>query len=400
MTFPSDREAKRRVLLDAVESVREVVVATADESEARGDLAPAAVRAIEDAKLWAMKLPAELGGAEADPVTQFEVIERMAYYDSSAGWATMIGATSIGWMGAFLPDAAVAQIFANGRIPRAAGGGAVPTGTVTRIEGGYLLTGTFGFVSGIPHSEWVLTSAVVPHEGEPPPGLPPEVRFFVSRTTDVKILDDWHVAGLKGSGSNSYATDNLFVPAAFTFNRLDQQQGRPQRGGPIFRMGMPGFVMNEHAAFIIGCARRSLDLIIEYARTKRRGFAQTIVADRQVFQRAVGEADFRLRAARLMCLDVFEGAWQCVSGGGQPDFALTTEMRAAATYATEVAVDVTTMALRYAGGSAISDKNLLQRYWRDANAAAQHQGVSDSSYETHGQVLLGLVDGPPATDRR
>ena len=117
MSFPTDREAKRRALLDAVDSVLDVIVATADEAEALGDIAPPAVRAMEDAKIWALKLPAELGGAEADPVTQLEVIERMAYNDSSAGWATMIGATSIGWIGAFLQDEAVQQIFAGGRIP-------------------------------------------------------------------------------------------------------------------------------------------------------------------------------------------------------------------------------------------------------------------------------------------
>ena len=113
------------MLLDAVDSVRDVVVACADESEALGDLAPAAVRAMDEAGLFALKLPAELGGAEADPVTQLEVIERMAYNDPSAGWAPMIGATSIGWIGAFLPDESVAQIFAGGRIPTAAGIGGV-----------------------------------------------------------------------------------------------------------------------------------------------------------------------------------------------------------------------------------------------------------------------------------
>src|SRR5687768_8663589 len=139
MNYPTDREAKRRMLLDAVDSVRDVVMACADESEALGDLAPAAVRAMDKAGLFGLKLPAELGGAEADPVTQLDVIERMAYNDPSAGWAQMIGATSIGWIGAFLPDETVAQIFSGGRIPGAAGIGGV-AGSAVPVEGGYLLT--------------------------------------------------------------------------------------------------------------------------------------------------------------------------------------------------------------------------------------------------------------------
>jgi alkylation response protein AidB-like acyl-CoA dehydrogenase len=399
MSFPTDREAKRQVLLDAVDSVTSVIVATADEAEARGDIAPAAVRAMEDSKLWALKLPAELGGAEADPVTQIDVIERMAYNDSSAGWATMIGATSIGWIGAFLPDEAVAQIFANGRIPNAAGIGGV-SGVATPVEGGYSLTGTFTFVSGIPHSEWLVVSARVQREAEPDPDQPPEQRAFVFRTAHVNMHDDWQVAGLKGSGSNTFSTEALFVPDAFTFDRKALAEGRSQRGGPIFHLGMPGFTANEHAAFVLGCARRALDLIVDYARTKRRGPTQTAVADRQVFQRAIGEADLRLKAARALNVEIFERAWQCVSSGDRPDANLGTEMRAAAVFATEAGVDVTTMAFRYAGGAALHTENLLQRYWRDVNAAAQHQAASDVSYETHGQQLLGAGETPVESGAR
>jgi alkylation response protein AidB-like acyl-CoA dehydrogenase len=399
MSFPTDREAKRRVLLEAVDSVHDVIVATADEAEALGDLTPAAVRAMEDSKLWALKLPAELGGAEADPVTQIDVIERMAYNDSSAGWATMIGATSIGWIGAFLPDESVSQIFANGRIPTAAGIGGV-SGVAIPVEGGYSLTGTFAFVSGIPHSVWLVVSARIQREAEPDPDAPPEQRAFVFRTDDVNMHDDWQVAGLKGSGSNTFSTQDLFVAEAYTFDRQDLAQGRSQRGGAIFHLGMPGFTANEHAAFVLGCARRALDLIVEYARTKRRGPTQLAVADRQVFQRAIGEADLRLKAARALNVDIFERAWQVVSAGERPDAMLGTEMRAAAVFATEAGVDVTTMAFRYAGGAALHTENLLQRYWRDVNAAAQHQAASDVSYEAHGQQLLGLSDAPVETGER
>jgi alkylation response protein AidB-like acyl-CoA dehydrogenase len=167
-------------LLDAVDAVKDIVQEHADESEELGDLAPPAVQALEDVGLFALKLPAELGGAEADPVTQLEVIERMAYNDPSAGWATMIGATSIGWVGAFFPEETMGQIFANGRIPGAAGIGGV-SGSAVPVEGGYKLTGTFAFASGLPHSDWLIASArIVRDDAEAvQEGAPPEVRTFV-----------------------------------------------------------------------------------------------------------------------------------------------------------------------------------------------------------------------------
>ena len=69
-----------------------------------GTLAPAAVEVMRDAGLFTLKLPEVLGGAEADPVTQIEVIEALSYIDASAGWCLMIGATAIGQPGAFTGD--------------------------------------------------------------------------------------------------------------------------------------------------------------------------------------------------------------------------------------------------------------------------------------------------------
>ncbi|MCH8309153.1 MAG: acyl-CoA dehydrogenase family protein, partial [Chloroflexi bacterium] len=76
--FPADREEKRRALLNAVESVREVITAGAQQAEREGTLPPASVDALYDSGLMALKLPAELGGAEVDPVSLMEVIEAMA----------------------------------------------------------------------------------------------------------------------------------------------------------------------------------------------------------------------------------------------------------------------------------------------------------------------------------
>ena len=154
--FPSDTGQKRRFLLDAVESVRETVEAHAQDAEDSGTLSKPVVDAIYDAGLFALKLPEMFGGAEAEPVTQLEVLEAMARIDSSAGWCLMIGATSIGQPAAFVGDEAAVDIFANasdgGRVPKGATV-AMPAGRAKPVDGGYILNGRWPFASGVQHSQ-------------------------------------------------------------------------------------------------------------------------------------------------------------------------------------------------------------------------------------------------------
>jgi hypothetical protein len=65
-------------------------------------------------------------------------------------------------------------------------------------------------------------------------------------------------------------------------------------------------------------------------------------------------------------------------------------MRSATTLVTDVALEVTTQAFRYGGGSAIHLNNILQQCLWDLQVGAAHFMVSDVTYEQHGQCLLGV----------
>ena len=388
MKFPANRAKKRKVLLDAVASVRDVVAACADESERLGTLAPAAVDAIREAGLFTLKLPMPLGGAEADPVTQMEVIEELAYIDAAAGWCLMIGATAIGRPGAFLRDEAIAEMFAGGRIPTAATATSI-TGKAIPVSGGYNLTGRWPFASGVRHAEWMVAGATVPAKAN----TEETSITLVYRVSKAHIHDNWHVMGLEGSGSNDISVKDLFVPAAFTW---ETAMWNPRRGDAIYRMGRPGFVANEHPAIALGIARRALDEIIASAPNKKRGNPPTSsLADREAFRGDIARCDFRLRAARALSHEVYERAHEITCSGQVPDDAVQSEMRAVAAHVTFEAVDVATIAFRYTGGSAIHRGHILQRCLRNINAAAQHFMVSDSALENYGATLLDAPDVKP-----
>ena len=383
--FPTDRKEKRRVLMQAVEGVRPILEAAAPEGEQTATLPKASADALYESGLFRLKLPHVLGGAEADLVTQLDVLEAVSEIEPSAGWCLMIGAASLGGVGAFLEDDAIEEIFVGGKPPRTAGVFA-PFGTAVPTDGGYFLNGHWSFASGIRHSQWISAGARVATDQ---PGYPAQIRATV-RTSDVKIHDNWHVMGLRGTGSCDFSADNLFVPASFAY---DTSLTEPLRGGGLYRLGRPAFVTNEHSAFALGVARRALNAITEVGQSKTRGYVSANpLAQRAVFQRMLSECDLKLRAARALNVEILERAWQVAGNGQTPDPALQAEMRSLATYSTDVALDVATQAFRFAGGAALFDSSILQRCLRDLNAGAQHQMVSDAAYENHGQFILGLPE--------
>ena len=377
----------RRELLSAVEDIADTLTAQVPIDEAHNTLSPESVKVLEDAGMFRLKLPAELGGAEADPTTQILVLEALAHASSAASWCAMVGSTSVGLPGAFLPDTAIAQMFPPGHIPLGAVV-AMPIGKTEIVDGGYLLSGRWPFASGVRHSEWIGAGAIVVRDGTP------ERRMMVFPTASAELHDNWQVAGLKGTGSCDFSVDGLFVQEAFTWNLLD---GVQNRGGPVYQIGHPGFVANEHAGFALGVARCALDAFTEREAAKKRGYTGKpySLSARPTVQRMLGAGDLKLRAARSLAIELNDAAYQAVVEGGRPSTRLQGELRAIASYCTEVALEVVTDAFRNSGGGAIYQQNILQQCLRDMNVAAQHLMVSEIAYENLGQMTLGVPDVNP-----
>jgi alkylation response protein AidB-like acyl-CoA dehydrogenase len=388
-TFPSQREEKRLALLEAAESIRGILQAGSEEAERIGTLPQDSVNALYDSGLLSFKMPEELGGAEADLLTQIDVVEAVTRIDPAAGWCLMIGAASVANITAFLSDEAIQELFVDGRPPTAAGAFS-PSGKATPVAGGFRVTGRWAFGSGVRHSQWISAGAWL-EDNERPNSR--QIRLVFPRT-DATIHDNWKVMGLQGTGSCDYSVSNIFVPQRFTW---DVNDDKPRRGGPYFLLGRPGNVTTGHCAFALGVGRLALDAIIDLAASKARGYgsAAGLVAGRGSFQRALGLCDLRLRAARALVVETLSEAWDSVCQGVTPPGPLQARMRATASFSTEVAADVVSQAFRYGGGTALYQSHVLQRCLRDINAAAQHSMVSDSAYENHAKFALGLPDADP-----
>lgn len=79
-----------------------------------------------------------------------------------------------------------------------------PKATVTKVSGGYRLTGSWGFCSGSDFSEWLIFNAPVGEAGEG--------HMFIVPREETETTDDWFPTGMRGTGSRTMSVTDVFVP--------------------------------------------------------------------------------------------------------------------------------------------------------------------------------------------
>ncbi|MBI1299083.1 hypothetical protein GC175_29485, partial [bacterium] len=331
----AEHTADRQEWMDKVDSVRETLIAFADEAEEQRTLPRPAADALRDVGFFKLKLPLELGGAQADQALVMEVIEGLSYIHPAAGWCVMTSAGGAAMIGSGLGDEGTAQVFSQGR-PVAVAGSVFPAGTAIPEADGYRVNGRWRFASGIQHSDWISAGAVVVNNGnsEVDTGVAPIVIQVVVPTSAVQIHDNWRVAGLCGTGSCDFTIHDQFVSTELTYSQ-DLANPQPQRGGWRYRLPIIAFVADEHIGFALGVARRALDELTTRATTTRGQFRPSPLSERHVVHRFLGVYDVKLRAARALALALFDEIEQTLKAEQQVDKNLVTRSRALGVYVTE-----------------------------------------------------------------
>jgi alkylation response protein AidB-like acyl-CoA dehydrogenase len=387
----------RDKLIAGVRASREKFESAGDRAEELRTLPHDAVAILRSLGLFWLKTPEELGGTPLPPVEFGDVIEELAYIDTSTAWAAMIGAGCNGLTGGWLPEEGVRRIFDTGAdaVRPVVAGQLAPRGTGAPVPGGYLVHGRWGFSSGIVHADWLigafkLDPAADAANGDGDgdgdaagTGFGRMVVFLIPKH-QAEVIDNWHVAGLQGTGSLDFSVDGTFVPQEMTYDL-----GTPAvRGGDLFRLGMPAFVSNEVPPLAIGLARRALDDITELATHTARFPGGPTVSERAVFHNELGRAETRIRAARAIHREAMQLAWESAVAGTVPGEELQLAVTTASVFAVETCADVVSDLFRYGGGRALALSNPMQRHLRNILAARQHLALSEENYEIAGRYLL------------
>src|SRR5947208_3336637 len=103
-------------MIEAARALAPLVESEADAAEAGGRMTAPVVEALTGAGLFALMVPAALGGTEADLVTALEVLEEVCRADGSTGWSLLANVTSSAFAGAYCSDDAVKAMW-SGELP-------------------------------------------------------------------------------------------------------------------------------------------------------------------------------------------------------------------------------------------------------------------------------------------
>lgn len=345
-------------------------------NEAHGKLTDTVFGALCDAGLPAAWVPRVLGGSEADPLESIRMIETLAYADPSAAWVTMALNLAIGAAGAYLTDDVVADLFADGQYPVIAGQGTRP-GTADEVEGGYRLSGSWSFGSGLLHSNYIHTLGRVAGSGE--------TRIFLVPVADADLqLDSWDVMGLRATGSVDYTIDDVFVPRGMTYVNTTKQ---PLRGGNFYRLGIQQFALIGHSGWALGVGRRMLDDLAQMTAFKAGRVGQRSRSD--AFEAEFALAEAKLRAARALIFEAWGDIWTTLERDAPVSTRLETMIRLALYNATWSIQSVSQYVYKTAGTTALRS-GTVQHFFRDMHAGTQHITSSEQILTGCGRELIGL----------
>jgi indole-3-acetate monooxygenase len=370
-------------VLDAVRGLEPQIRAASGAIEDNRCLPPALARSLMEAGIFRMGVPRTYGGPELDPMAQVRVVEELSRIEGAVGWLSMISSAG-SFLAAFLKPEPAQRLL--GGVESVVAGQLRPPQRAEVVEGGYRVSGTFHFASGSGHASVMTCGCTVYEDGRPrlTRGGHPEIRVMLVPTVKTKIVDVWDTTGMRGTGSNDFVVDNVFVP----FDDCPNLGfGRPHCPGPLY--SWPPLFLVSHAGVPLGLARCALDFVEELSARKEIMPGRLMREDAQV-QETIATAEATVEAARCYVYRTLEELWATLCAGEKPSPRQRAHYRLMMTHAHQAAKQVIVTLYDLAATSAIFRSSPLERNMRDILTSSQHRVVHPKIYRPAGRLILGL----------
>ena len=340
--------------------------------------------------------PASCGGQELGLRSHVDVISTIAKGCNATAWVLGVYQAHSWMMGHF--NALAQKDVYGANTAQAVAAVIGPRGKATRkADGSYSLSGFWPFASGNAAADWLLLGAEIFDEA----GNKLDDGDLLVPKKDLEVLDDWHVAGLQGTGSSSVKCSNIAVPAHrfLSLSALLENQTTPYTdpSAPAVFKSQAGPVLGLCiASGATGVARGALEEFLKVVPGKRVMYTAHISHEWQPLQKTLGEAAAKIHAAELIIYRVADDIDQTAWRGEKMSMEMRARIRMDIAMVPRLCRDAITELLTIGGAAGLSLKSPIQRAQRNLQATCMHGFLLyDSGAEIYGRVLLGLDPGTP-----
>lgn len=352
-----------------------VLRARADGAEAARQMQPETLADLHRTGLFRFHQPKRWGGMELPFVAIFDLSVEIGRGCASTAWN--VGNLAIHhWLLALYDERAQQETWGKDPDVLIASGIAYPQGRGRRVDGGFVVSGFWNFSSGVDVSEWNMLAVTV-RDGD----HVVDHRMCLVPRGDYEIVDDWHVLGMRSTGSKSVRANEIFVPehralCMYLARGGSEFPGAGVNPGPLYRVALPGLSSHCLAGAGVGNAQAALELTIAAITERSTSYTAMRMRDFQAVQLRVARAGAMIDAARLLVRnDCLEGQ-RIADEGGVPTIEEKLRYRRNVAWAMDQCTEAVDSLHALAGANGIYDRYPIQRLFRDQHALSAHIGFS------------------------
>lgn len=386
---------------DLVARARALAPVLAERAAATEDnrsMLPETLKDLTDAGLFKVMQARRYGGYEMGLPAMAEVTAEIARGSASDAWIVGLCGNQNRFIGCY-PAEAQEEVYAKSGDHLISCLVTGPTTTAERVEGGFRLTGKWPYVSGVDQCNWLLLSAF--DDGAEEGGAAASLTFLVPRDEVADVIDDWHVMGLRGTGSKTVVLEDVFVPACRALNvwkyDVDPPPGAAVNPGAMFQ-GVPRIMIftTMLAAPALGIAQSAVEAYRDRLETRSSALMSGKQSETSASQISLGRATEQAAMARDILLAAANDFQRRAEAGdtftAEDRIGHRLRMAEVMRLCTQVVTDVFTDA----GTGAMFDRNPLQRMFRDMYAIRSHVVIDpNNAAENRGRLALGIDPKPP-----
>jgi alkylation response protein AidB-like acyl-CoA dehydrogenase len=379
----------RAALLERAASIRPILEANAEQTDAQRRLADANVDALRATGLCKLMVPRRFGGYQTDIRTYIEVMSEVGRGCGSTAWvASLINICA--WLASLFPEQAQRDVW--GTDPEAwAAGSLAPLGEAVAVEGGWRVTGKWPWASGSLHAQWAACGIHMKNDQ----GEMANFGLSLMPMTELRIEDTWFMVGMKGTGSNTILATDVFVPEHRFLpypKALHGEYLTEHKDEVVYRTAFVPVTVLILAGAQLGVARAALDLTKQWA--PRRGITHTTFRSQSEsagFQILLAEAAMKIDTAFLHAFRAADDLDRAAGASHLMNLEERARVRVDTALVAKYCREAVELLVQAHGTSSLADWNRMQRLWRDVHVASHHAITEwQVNLEIYGKALLGV----------